>query len=161
MADYQFKVRSVTPGDYALKQVAITQVAGYPAASRVISGVQYGTSATDIIGTYPGATIGGGALSDLAEFEKKTDRRAGRQRGHYYYVRLYEVPFNTVQTLPLPGAYFPGEVSGPRVIDGGVTTSPIFARGQSEPTNLRVTIVAGGPLYVTSDGGGETFNYGV
>ena len=101
------------------------------------------------------------ATGEMAGYEKKVERRSGRMRGHFWNSRVYEVPFNSIPALPLPGAYFPGETTGPRVLEDGVTTSPVIAKGQSEPTNLRITIVAGGPLYATSDGGGETFTYGL
>ena len=162
MTDYRFKSYAETAaGEYYFMQDTITHLAGYPPVIRVVSGVVFGIAGTEFTGTFPGATIGGGALADLAGFEKKTERRTGRQKGHYYYVRVYEVPFNTAQTLPLPGDYFPGEVSGPRILDGGVTTSPVVVKG-GEPTNLRVTIVAGGPLYADAhDSAGELFSYGI
>jgi len=212
---YRFKTRSTTPGASALKQAAITLVAGYPAVGDVSDGVFFGTSGTEFEGelstegisvgdivsadyvltghdnyvggdagnlTLPDAgdvsdeatfgTNGGtsGTLDlglyrlitpttgDMAGYEKKTERRAARQKAHTLHTRVYEVPFGSTPALPLEGAYFPGETSGPRVMAGGVSTSPIPNRS-GEPTNIRVTIVAASPLYVALEG--DSFTYGL
>jgi len=154
---WRWKDRSAVPGEF---NFVVGSLGFAPAAANVTT--------TDDIGDGTAGTIDlslykliAPTTGEMAGYEKKDERRSGRQAGRYYDVRVYEVPLNSTPALPLPGAYFPGETRGPRIIDGGVTTSPIFVKGQSGPTSLRITIVAGGPLYATSDGGGESFNYGL
>lgn len=59
---YRFKTRSITPGASALKQGALTPVAGYPAVAAVADGVFFGTSGTE----FEGEMVGGGGTVPAA-----------------------------------------------------------------------------------------------
>ena len=100
------------------------------------------------------------AALSIANLAKEEDRNA---RGHWqrggwkFFVREYQMEIGHDLTMPVPGAYFPGESSGARIIHGGVSVRIIEKRDDTE--EVRVRIVASSPIYEADTDGGE-FTYG-
>ncbi|HUU82655.1 MAG TPA: hypothetical protein VM243_04030, partial [Phycisphaerae bacterium] len=77
--------------------------------------------------------------------EEKNARQQFRRGRQSVYVRVYNVPMDRTQTLPRAGDYFPGEISGPRIAPGGVSTARVQVKGGV--SGLRITISATKPAY--------------
>lgn len=160
---WRWKARSVVPGEPRWTDAAVAMLfAEQHAADAAFLDVHK----SEIIyidpfllaefGVQGGAAGTGPATSALGGYEQKPDRRAWIGIGHYYQSRVYEVPFNDTVTLPLAGSCFPDELSGPRIVANGITTSP--SSSKQGPPNLRITIVASAPLYTNSTEG-KSFQY--
>jgi len=166
MTTYRWAARSTTSGEHRWTDAAVallfTEQHTADAAFLETNKDEISQTGTDIFGEF-GVT--GTAVVDsapittgLGYYEQKVYRRSFRRMGHYYQIRVYDTPFNDSVTLPLPGEYFPGETTGPKILADGITTAPVM--GKDGPTALRITIVAGAPIYA-SDSEGDTATYGL
>jgi hypothetical protein len=87
------------------------------------------------------------STAELAELEDHNQRGTFRRSGKHYFVRRYNVPVCDDITLPGPGEFFPGESSGPCVIDSqGVDVNLKVRKAYEE---VVVTVIAARPIYDT------------
>tara|TARA_Y100000310_G_C20371676_1_gene663797 strand:- start:290 stop:595 length:306 start_codon:yes stop_codon:yes gene_type:complete len=87
------------------------------------------------------------SIAELAELEDLNRRATFRRKAMTVFVRRYNVPITDDITLPGPGDFFPGESSGPAVIDSQGVDVSVNERNPGE--EVTVTVIAARPIYDT------------
>ena len=96
-------------------------------------------------------------VAELAALEDHNQRRYYESGGWRIFTRTYSVPVAIDVTMPRPGDYFPGEISGPRVSSrGGTSVRPVSKKDEEE---LRFTVRATEPIMDASTDT-QDFQYG-